>query len=185
MGINPSNRLNEGLKGFPTLGDPPFSVACKDQAVAELRAAGVPRGSETITMMEREIYKEGARPVQLANAGISMPGMSTPEDVEWAWLYKVEADFGYWKFRRAWYYWVVYTEDDAYEYDIPTQTAWDFNERLGREARAEGFAGGTDVNGPVSFYHVDTPRGLAELVKIIKQQYDDVEAEHEKIRSRM
>jgi hypothetical protein len=176
MALNPSNRLDVGFKGYPTRGDPPFIEKCKDQATAELRDAGLPRGSETLTLCEREVYKQDSDAHKMASAGIHMPGMATPDDMEWVWLYSVEAKaYGY-KFDRAWYYWIVRTKSK--EHYIPQSAAEEFNEKFGKEVRVDGFAGGQDVRGDVSGYHVDTVRGLAALVEMLKKHDADIDAKH-------
>ncbi len=176
MGLNPSNRLDKGLKGFPTLGDGPFPAECRDVALKELQAAEFPRGSATLTMCEREVYKEGSKPHQMASSGIHMPGMATPEDIEWVMLYDVNAKLYGWKFRRAWYYWVASTREYS-EYAIPEDVATEFNQEFRLETRVEGCAGGQDVRQKVDLYHVDTPRGLAALMKLLKKQYETIRRE--------
>lgn len=172
MGLNPSNRLEEGLKGFPTLGDPPFPEECKDMAVAELRAAGFSRGSETLTICEHEVYKEGSEPAKMASVGIHMPGMAKPDDIEWVALYDVNARLYGWKFRRAWYYWVAHA-DDSIHY-IPKDVAREFNQTFRLETRVQGYAGGQEVHRPVDLYHVDTPRGLLALMGLLRKQYGEI-----------
>jgi hypothetical protein len=179
MGLNPSNRLDKDLKGFPTLGDAPFPEGCKNEAVAELRAAGFPRGSETLTMREKQVYKEGSDPDKMARCGIHMPGMAKPDDIEWASLYSVKAELYGWKFSRAWYYWVC-RSDWGSEYDIPETVAEELNKEFRREIRVTGYAGGTDVRGPVDSYHVDTPRGLAKLIEILKERKEAIREEERK-----
>ena len=175
MGLNPSNRLDGDLKGFPTLGDPPFSAKCKDAAVAELRAAGFPRGSETLTLTEHKVYKEGSKAHQMASAGVHVPGMAGPDDTEWVWVYVVEAKLHFWKFYRAWYYWVA--EACNSDYYIPKDIAHAFNQTFRLDARVEGFAGGQDVRSGVSSYHVDTPVGLDALMLLLKERERKVRAE--------
>lgn len=166
--VFPSNVLDEGLKGFPTLGDPPFPAKCKDMAVAELRDAGFPRGSEKITMQEVEMYKEGSEAARIAASGIHFPGMGKDSDIEWVTVYCVEAALHGWKFRRAWYYWVAYTEDSSHA--IPEEVAEELNKTFRKEVRVEGFAGGQNVRGNVAAYHIDTPRGFAELIRLLEKR---------------
>ncbi len=59
MSLNPSCNLEGGRKGFPVIGDAPFNEKGRDIAIAELRTAGFPRGSEVVEVMEREQFKEG------------------------------------------------------------------------------------------------------------------------------
>jgi hypothetical protein len=183
MSLNPSNRLDEDLKGFPTLGDAPFPLECKDMAVAELRAAGFPRGSETLTMCEREIYKEGSEPDRMASAGVYMPGspaFNDPDNKEWASLYRVDAELYGWKFDRAWYYWIARTHEYS-EYVIPEDVAEELNQKFRRETRVQGFAGGQDVRGPVHSYHVDTTRGFEALMVLLEKRYKAIREEQLRI----
>jgi len=176
VGLCPSNQRNEGMKGFPTLGDPPFPEACRDLAVTELRTAGFPRGSEIMTVCEREVYKEDSELAKLASAGIHMPSIAKPDDIEWITLYDVDAKLYGWTFRRAWYYWVASTGEYS-EYTIPEDVATKFNQAFRQEARVQGYAGGQDVRQKVNLYHVDTPRGLAALIELLKKQYETIRRE--------
>jgi hypothetical protein len=182
MSLNPSNKLDKGLKGFPTLGDPPFEAECKDQAVAELRDAGFPRGTETVTMREVQAYSKDSEAHRLACSGIHIPGMAKPEDIEWVTVYDVEAKLYGWTFSRAWYYWRA--KSDYFDRHIPEDVAKELNKTFRREIRVEGYGGGTDVTRPVSGYHIDTPRGLAKLVKLLKQQDEELKQLREAAREK-
>jgi len=166
MGLNPSNRLEEGLKGFPTLGDSPFSAECKDMAVAELRTAGFPRGSVILTTRECHLDRPDSQAAKMAQMGIRIPCAEKESEKEWVWQFHVDAKLYGWKFYRAWYYWVAVAGDS--DYHVPRDTAEKFNQEFRCEARVDGFAGGQDVSGPVDSYHVDTPRGLEALVELLK-----------------
>ena len=166
MGISPSNRLEEGLKGFPTLGDPPFATTGKFLATEELRAAGFPRGSVIVTTREYHLDRPDSQAANLAQMGIRIPCAEKASEKEWVWQFHVDAQLYGWKFYRAWYYWVATAGDG--DYHIPRDTAEKFNQEFRCEARVEGYAGGQDVSGPVDSYHVDTPRGLEALVELLK-----------------
>jgi len=170
MALNPSNKLDEGLKGFPTLGDPPFDMEHRDLAINELYAAGFPKGCEILTMHRREVYKKYSEPYKLAQAGIHIPGNVKPGDIETALLFDVEAHMHGWEFYRAWYYWVARTKTIGYL--IPEDVAKKLNKKFRSEIRVAGYAGGMDVNGPVESYHIDTPRGLKAFVKLLKERYE-------------
>ena len=158
-------------KCFPTLGEPPFPDDGKDTAIAELRAAGFPRGAETLTSCEREVYKEGTKAREMARAGIHVPNMAGPDDTEWVWMHSVEVRLYGWKFRRAWYYWAARAE--SVDYHVPEDLARRFNEEYKLQVRVEGFAGGQDVRNPVGAYHIDTPSGLVALVGMLKKLYEE------------
>ncbi len=168
MGLNPSDQLAGGLKGFPTLGDPPFQEACKVLAIAELRNAGFPRGSETLISFECQVYKRGSEAANLAKAGISFPGMAEESDREWVWSYDVKAELYGWQFRRAWYYWSAHAVNR--DYYIPVDVAEKFNQEFRHVVRVEGHGGGQDVRRPVEGYHVDTPQGLGALIELLKKR---------------
>jgi len=173
MGLNPSNILDEDLKGFPTLGDPPFPEEYKNIAIAELHAVELPRDSITVTTCEREIFKQDSEAHKLACMGITIPGIAKPEDTEWVQLHRVTAHYLGWNFTRAWYYWIVYVDEK--DYAIPKRVAKDFNNNFGNEVRVAGFAGGQDVQEDVESYHIDTPRGLAAFMPLIKKRVEEVE----------
>lgn len=175
MGLNPSCNLDKGLKGFPNLGDPPFPSERKDIALAELLEAGLPRGSSSFTTKEIEIYKPDSEAGKLARSGISFPGACARSETMWITVHGVEAAAFGWKFRRAWYYWVVSTE----RHPVPLALATKLNDQHGAYVRTDGYAGGKIPKGDVDSYHVDTPAGLKVLVEVLKQEHDRREAERE------
>ena len=178
MGMNPSNNLDEGLVGFPNLGDPPFCDTRKNTALIELLDAGLPRGCSVFTTQEKEVYKPGTKADQMSRAGIWMPGMEQESETMWIEVHKVSAQMYGWKFYRNWYYWVcAVVENEAV---VPEATARVLNLDHYRDVRVDGYAGGKEPDGDVSCYHVDTPLGLKVLVGLLKRTYEEHEAEHEK-----
>ena len=167
MSLNPS--CNSNKFNFKRLGDPPFSEDGKDCAINELKIAGFPRGSYELTSKEVEVYKKDSEAHKLAQMGIHIPSVDKKSETEWVTLYSIKANIHGWKFRRAWYYWVA--EGD--EFEIPKDAAEDFNaiEENKNEVRVDGYAGGKSVNGPVSFYHIDTQRGLNEFIKFLEVEH--------------
>lgn len=168
MGLNPSNNVQDG---FPTLGDPPFSKEAKTTALAELEAAGIPRGSSVVTMREIQVWKEGSNAQRMASSGIHAPGMGTEEDKEWIRVYSVDAEAFGWKFRRAWYYWVASSHHGE---PVPPEEAVRLDEMWGRVLRVDGFAGGKRPTGYVDDYHIDRPDGLAALVASLRKADHEV-----------
>lgn len=190
MAINPSCNLADGLKGFHNLGDPPFILHRKDEALADLQKAGFPRGSWFVTQREVSRYREDSEAAQLARVGIMIPQISRQSPREWVTVYDVAAKLFGWKFSRAWYYWIAEVQYENAEYGIPVGLAEDFHSVYGKEVRVAGHCGCPSPKEwykgkPCICYHVDTPRGFEALVQLLKRRYDDVEAEHEKIRQRM
>ena len=165
MGLNPSNNLDEGLVGFPNLGDPPFCTTRKNTALIELLEAGLPRGCAVFTTQEKEVYK---------------PGMEQDSETMWIDVHKVTAAAWGWKFFRNWYYWVCSADNGC---EVPESAARALNLEHSRDVRVDGYSGGKEPDGDVSCYHVDTPRGLKVLVSLLKRLYEEQEAEHEKLRS--
>lgn len=92
--------------GFVVIGDPPFGEDGKNIAMQELKDAGFPRGSATLTLVEREVYREDSQAHQLSQMGITCPDVCRASATEWVWLYKVEAALYGWRFYRAWYYYL-------------------------------------------------------------------------------
>jgi hypothetical protein len=170
MSLNPSCILDEGRKGFPNVGDAPFSEEGKDVAIAELRAVGFPRGSETIEVREQEQYKNGSEADILSRQGFFSSEVAKRSETEWAKVYTVRAKYCGWKFYRAWYYWIAEAKDMSIPEDVATEFNKDKNNR--EEVRVEGYAGGQNVIWPVGCYHIDTPRGLEEFMKMLKIEYD-------------
>lgn len=163
MAINPSNNVPDG---FPTVGDPPFSSGGRDAAMAELEAAGFPRGSTIVISNEVQVWKKGTDVQKAASAGIHIPGMGKEEDKEWIQVYSVEARLFGWKFKRLWYYW----DADAHQGDrIPIEEADRLYKALGKVLRVDGIAGGREPNGPVEGYHIDRPDALLALVESLKK----------------
>jgi len=159
MGLNPSNNVQHG---FPTLGDPPFNSQCRDMALAELEAAGIPRGSSIVTTREVHVWKEGTDAWKSSRAGVHFPGMGTEEDKEWVEVHAVDAKAFGWLFSRSWYYWCATAEHGA---SIPPEEAIRLDEALGSILRVDGYAGGKRPTGEVGSYHIDRPDGLAALVE--------------------
>jgi hypothetical protein len=178
MGLNPSCNLDEGLKGFPVLGDPPFRTSLKAKAVQELIDVGLPRGSTTVTTKEVEVYQEDSKAAKLARAGISIPSANAESATEWIEVHKVEGKAFGWTFFRAWYYWVCEAKDSKTV--LPKTVAEKLNAEHFCDVRVGGFAGGQNVTGPVGSYHVDTPVGLAALVAVLKQRHEEREAKRDR-----
>jgi len=170
MTLNPSCNLEEGRIGFPTIEDAPFDKKGRDFALTELRVAGFPRGSDRVTVQEVEVYVEGSEAHKLAKMGIHIGSVCAGKsETEWINVYTVRAELYEWTFYRAWYYWVAETKNKSYA--VPKTFAQKLNEDKNNreEIRVEGFAGGRDVTRQVEFYHIDTPRGLNEFVKLLKK----------------
>lgn len=176
--MNPSCNLEEGLKGFRNLGDPPFSTEGKDTAVGELLDAGLPRGSYRVTTREVEVYKADSEAAKLAACGISMPSVSARSETEWVVEHEVTAEAYGWKFRRAWYYWSCGIADQS-EGSVPYSVATELHAQHGQSVRTEGYAGGSAPDGDVGRYHVDTPLGLRALVEVLKQEHSKRKAAYD------
>jgi hypothetical protein len=166
MALNPSDNVQGG---FPTLGDPPFNSSCRDIALAELEAAGAPRGSTIVTTREVQVWKEGTDAWKASRAGIHYPGMGGESDKEWIQVHEVTAELFGWKFSRAWYYWIACS---ARGEPINAQEAVRLDEAFGSVLRVDGFAGGQRPQGTVDSYHIDRPDALAALVESLKKTND-------------
>ncbi len=100
---------------------------------------------------------------ELKEAGIFVHNAATSGEVDCG----VIGACGSWIFRREWYYWT------AKGPGIPPGSAKELHDRMGEEVRVEGHCGCPDPieyckGKPVTYYHIDTQRGLNELVKVIK-----------------
>ncbi len=170
MSLNPSCILDEGRKGFPNVGDAPFSEEGKDIAVAELRAVGFPRGSEIIEVQEQEQFKEGTEAYNLAKSGIYIQNVAEKSETKWVKVYTVRAKYCGWKFYRAWYYWIA----EAWSFSMPEAASRELNSTVNnmQEIRVDGYAGGKNIEKQVSCYHIDTPRGFDTFMKMLKIEYD-------------
>src|ERR1035437_1869229 len=79
--------------------------------------------------------------------------------------------YGYkWKFERAWYYW------RASGAGIPPEFAIPFDKEWGKEVRVNGdcVCRGAEFWGEgfgIDSYHIDTPRGLAAFIQLLKTVY--------------
>lgn len=173
--MNPSCNLGDGRVGFANLGDPPFGGDAMRAALAELSAAGLPRGSASFTTREIEVYKPDSEAAQLASAGISMPSASARSEKMWIEVHDVTAAAYGWRLRRCWYYWSCAT----YDHPLPLAVAARLNADCGSVVRVDGYAGGRSPREDVDSYHVDTPAGLAALVAALKQEHDRRAAERE------
>jgi len=79
-----------------------------------------------------------------------------------------------WVFKRAWYYWVVSSDQNL----LLFENADKLHEKFGKEVRVSGHCGcpsprewyNNDWNLGVNLYHVDSQEGLNALVKAIKEQ---------------
>lgn len=167
MALNPSNNVQNG---FPTLGDPPFDSQARDAALAELEAAGFPRGSTVVSSREVKVWKEGTDAWRSSRAGVHFPGMGTEEDKEWIEVHSVEAELFGWQFSRAWYYWIAASTRGE---PVTAEEAVRLDEALGSVLRVDGFAGGQRPIGPVGGYHIDRPDALAALVESLKKADDE------------
>jgi len=166
MGLNPScnNVSDRALKKLPVLGDPPFKEPHAKEAVSELKAL-LPEAKFTGEVRTQKHWKEGTKGWKNARVGLSMWYEGAENDTEEVKVRTVEATALGWKFSRAWYYWVCNT----YEKPIPAAAAKAFNDKWGDQVRFNGYAGGTDADGPGKSYHVDTLDGLLALVKLIRE----------------
>ena len=162
MAINPSCNSVIG-KAFPNLGDPPFRLSKLIIAGNELLEA-FPTATFTETSEVIQCYKKGTYAYKMASAGIRGGFEVPPEDIEDVKVYHLTAEADGWKFRRAWYYWVCYTESKP----IPKSIATEFNKTWEEQVRVDGFGGGQSVKGDVDHYHVDTPAGLNALGELIR-----------------
>ena len=153
-------------EGFPVLGDPPFREESRDEALAELLAAGISSECKVIKSREVEVLVRGSDAERMASAGIYVSSLVAAAPKERVTLYEVGAKAFGWKFHRAWYYWVADVADGK---PIPRNQAEPLNATFRETVRVDGFAGGQDVRGPVRGYHVDTPEGLAALVALLKE----------------
>jgi hypothetical protein len=190
VAINPSCNLKDGLIGFPNLGDPPFKSTRKEMALNELTNAGFPRGSWILREREIKVYTKDSEAAQLAGTGIYIPEIAKRSATEWITVYDVEANLYGWKFSRNWYYWVAEVQYENDEYGIPIDLAEEFHKQFGKEVRVAGHCGCPSPREwykgkPCECYHVDTIRGFEALVKLLKQHYGNVEAQHEKVRQSM
>ena len=163
MGLFPSCDTVEGLGRFPVLGDGPFSEEGMRIAMAELLEA-FPEAVFTVSAEKRNVYKEGTQAHKMASSGIHIPGMVGSDDIEERPFYHLSATALGWTFSRAWYYWRADTVGG-----IPLKEAKAFNEKWGRQVRADGHAGGKDALVHfVNSYHVDTLEGLKTLAALIR-----------------
>jgi len=101
---------------------------------------------------------------ELNEAGIHVHNAVTPGEVNC----EVIGACGSWIFRRAWYYWV------AEGPGIPSAAAKILHDKHGKEVRVEGHCGCPDPieyckGHPVTYYHIDTQRGLNALVETINE----------------
>ena len=154
-----------GDKTFPVIGDPPFRAEGRDQALAELKAAGF---TDAITVKEetREEMVQGTPAQHLASRGVYIPALVNATPKEIVTRYHVVAKGWGWTFHRAWYYWCAEADDGR---AIPEKQAQDLNAAWSNEIRVRGYAGGTNVDRPIDSYHVDTPAGLKTLVELLKE----------------
>jgi hypothetical protein len=104
--VNPSCNIPAREKGlaFPTVGDGPWRHDRVEQIMQELEAS-VPAEDRSLLSWqsetrECEVYREGSKPWQMARAGVYVPGMVEPEDVEIVALTRVRAVLYGWKFTR-------------------------------------------------------------------------------------
>lgn len=80
-----------------------------------------------------------------------------------------------WLFERRWCYWSAKGPGINIEQAVP------FNEKWGKEVRANGFAGGIEdlydhfKGFAVTSYHIDTQEGLNEFTALLKEIIDDAE----------
>ena len=65
--------------------------------------------------------------------------------------------------RRAWYYHIFRISPG-----FPMGLAEALNRRWGKQIRVDGFGGGTDVDGDVELYHVDTLDGVCVLAYALR-----------------
>lgn len=157
-----------GDKTFPSLGDPPFPAECRDVAVAELRAAGIPRGAEKVTACEVEVLAKGSDAERLASAGVCIPSAVAAAPKEWVTVYRISAEAFGWNFSRAWYYWVAKTSDEP----VSKADAAALHERFGQEVRVYGSCACPEPVRDVDSYHIDTPAGLAAFVEVIRRSHE-------------
>ena len=83
-----------------------------------------------------------------------------------------------WVFKRAWYYWVVSSENNL----LLFENADKLHEKFGKEVRVDGHCGcpaprewlRDNWRLGVNLYHVDSQEGLNALVKAIKEQINDI-----------
>ena len=172
--LNPSCNLDEGLKGFPNLGDPPFPSACKDVALAELLEAGVPRGAAVFTTKQVEVYKPDSEAAKLGRCGITSPDACARSETMWTEVHTVTADAFGWEFHRNWYYWVCTTKHAP----LPLSSASKLFASHGTVVRTNGSCTCPAPSSYVYDYHVDTPVGLKALVAALKREHETREAEH-------
>jgi hypothetical protein len=172
--MNPSCNLVEGV-GFQSFGDPSFTSDWKAIALAELLAAGLPRGSSIVTTKEVEVYKPDSEAATLAACGIILPDACARSETMWIETHEVTAKAYGWHFRRAWYYWVCATDDCP----VPAAVATELHVQHGRSVRTYGYAGGRAPDGEIYSYHVDTPAGFKILVDLLKLEHDKRRAKRE------
>jgi len=164
MSLNPSCNNVDGV-GLPVLGDPPFRASAMEVAKAELLKAAPDAVFDIREEEPRKIFRKGTRGDQMGRCGLSMYYEGQEEDIEIVTVYRVEASYLGWQFRRAWYCWVCSTSDRP----VPKKTAAEFNEVFGSQVRVNGYSGGTSVDDDVSSYHVDTMDGLISLVSLLRR----------------
>jgi hypothetical protein len=138
-----------------------------DIAEAEIRAV-LPEariGGERKTI---QVYKKGSQGHQMARMGLHMYYEGQEKDIEDIKVTSVTAEALGGMFRRAWYYWVCSAKNHISS--IPATKAVELNRVWGEKIRFNGFAGGTDADGPGNHYHVDTVDGLQALMAAIKNR---------------
>jgi hypothetical protein len=164
----------DDIKGFLNLGDPPFSTASKDAALAELLQAGIPRGATMFTTKEIEVYKPDSEAAALGRCGITIPGACARSETMWIEVHSVTAEAYGWEFRRNWYYRVCFTK----RHPVPLAAASKLFASHGSQVRTDGSCACPAPNSSVSSYHVDSPAGLKALIALLKQEHECREAEH-------
>lgn len=146
---------------FPNLGDPPFNESNLKIAQEEILAV-FPNVKFDIKSEEHSVYKPGTKAHKLAKCGVFIP--VEPEDTIVQTFYDFTVEAYNWEFSRSWRYWCARTNSNP----IPEDLAKALNDNFGAYIRVDGFAGGTNVTGPVYSYHIDTSGGLLDLSNIIK-----------------
>lgn len=130
---------------------PPADVLEKlDQTVeAELHAAGLVSMAASFGPSIWETFRKSAGEVPTKHVGMFPDGSGIG-----------------WTFKRAWYYWVCSGPG------IPPDDANKLHETHGQQVRVDGHCGCPSPEEwckgfAVGLYHVDTPEGLAALVKTL------------------